>query len=96
MSVRQCPDCKTDLTPIHVLDETGRNGQRDGLMYALASARRSIWTGQYPVQGMLHGFLCGECGRVLFYADRSWGGLPLAAEQPNPAANQLPRPADEQ
>lgn len=96
MSVRLCPDCKTELTPIHVLDDVGRHGHRDGLMYALASAKRSLWTGEYPMEGMLHGFLCRDCGRVLLYAERSWGGLPLPSNSGEPAPDQTTPPADEQ
>ncbi len=66
---RTCPECDRKLTVIHVIDKKGLGTTQHGILeYAVGDTERIRWTGQFPVEGELHGYLCDGCGRVLFYA----------------------------
>jgi hypothetical protein len=83
MSNRHCPDCGLALTPILLV-----------FPYSLITAKPNLWTGVYPVEGKVSGFLCGSCGRVTFYAQTAKDSLPLpACEAPAAPSDDLPRPA---
>ena len=71
MSARRetCPDCDRTLTAIQVIDKKGIGITPHGVLeYAVSEAKRSKWTGQFPVQGSVHAHMCDDCGRVLLYA----------------------------
>ena len=95
MSHRLCPDCKIELAPIRILDGLGDQGHGSALQYASPAAKRNIWSGRYPVQGAIGGFLCGECGRVLLYAELPADRLPLPADAGEPIPGRLPGVAGE-
>ena len=90
---QECPDCGGPLTPIRVIDDAGNQGHSLGLKYTTLDAKRSAWNGRYPIVGAVHARLCGECGRVLLYAERDRDRLPLPGEAPAPDAAGLPLPS---
>jgi predicted RNA-binding Zn-ribbon protein involved in translation (DUF1610 family) len=82
MSNRRCPDCGLPLIAIRLV-----------FPYSLITSKPSLWTGAYPVEGTVSGFLCGECGRVTFYARTATDSLPLSAGEPTEVeTDDLPRP----
>lgn len=83
MSKRQCAECGLTLTAIRL-----------EFPYSLITSKPSLWTGVYPVEGKVSAFLCGECGRVTFYARTATDSLPLPAdEEAAVEPDDLPRPA---
>ncbi len=76
-TTRTCPDCKTPLTKIQVIDRLGGTTAESGLIFldAQASTKVSVWSGNViNRQGRVHGHLCNDCQRVLFYAEMEGGG----------------------
>ena len=64
-----CPDCDRKLGAIQIIDKKGLGITPHGVLeYAVVEATRSKWTGQVPVEGNLHAYMCDGCGRVLLYA----------------------------
>ena len=93
MPERRCPDCLVELEPIALLD-IAAHGQVTGISYTATDAKRSVWTGLYPVKGTVNGFMCLECGRVLLYAQVPKDLLPIpAAAGAESDASGLPRPS---
>jgi len=75
---RQCPDCKTHLEPIKILDATaGPNGfgQYKGgalhiqLSYAAPDAQPSWFTRTIQREGIVQGYICPQCARILLYGE---------------------------
>ena len=65
-----CPDCSRALTAIQIIDKKGVGITPHGVLeYAVSEAKRSNWTGQFPVEGRIHAYMCDGCGRVLLYAE---------------------------
>jgi hypothetical protein len=75
MRKRNCPECKTALRPIKILDAThsvtgsAPTGHFE-LAYAAPDAERSFFMKKIEQQGTLRGMLCPDCGRALLYAVR--------------------------
>ena len=69
-SMKQCPDCKTALTAITVLDHQGGATPKQGLSYTVGEApKKSLWSGGIKnLAGVVHAYLCESCTRVLFFA----------------------------
>lgn len=63
---RECPDCRGTLCRIRLIDKTHYQAHAE-LEYTVPAARRSFWMGQYPVEGRVVTYMCGECGRLLLY-----------------------------
>jgi hypothetical protein len=57
------------MTAIRVLDNTGGIGTPGHceLGYTVPDAKRSVWTGFFPVEGTVAAFMCEGCGRILLY-----------------------------
>jgi len=74
---RSCPDCECTLRPIRMLDATypgmllryGKGGMHVTLSYAAPGARASWFTGTVPCEGVVRGWICPECGRILLYGE---------------------------
>lgn len=66
---RTCSDCDGALTAIQLIDKRGRGtGVVHGVLEdAVGEAKRSMCTGKFPVEGEVHAYMCGGCGRVLLY-----------------------------
>ncbi len=63
-----CPDCDRALAAIQIIDKKGAwLAAHTVLEYAVGESKRSEWTGQFPVQGRVHAYMCDGCGRVLLY-----------------------------
>lgn len=73
MKDRRCPDCDIELTPIKIIDQLGGSSARVGLSFTTgAKPKFSAWSGGVKNQeGAVHGFLCDQCDRVLWYAERA-------------------------
>lgn len=76
--LRNCPDCKKELQPIQMIDSgAGPNpaGYPAGgamhvqLSYAAPDAKPSWSLGAIKREGIVRGYLCGQCGRILLYAE---------------------------
>jgi hypothetical protein len=55
---RSCPDCGGVMHGIKILDRGGRYNfasETDVIEYAVPEARRSFWTGRFPVEGRVGG-----------------------------------------
>ena len=66
---KTCPDCDRTLTAIQIIDKKGVGITPHGVLeYAVSEAKRNKWTGQFPVEGSLHAYMCDGCGRALLYA----------------------------
>jgi len=76
-STRPCPDCQCSLRPIRILDAThmgvGKALQKGSmhvtLSYASPDAKPSWFTGTVPREGVVRGWICPECGRILLYGE---------------------------
>jgi hypothetical protein len=70
-----CPDCHTPTEPIRLLDATALGGmsgqgiQHVDLAYAAPDARASFFLHQVPGLGIVRGFICPKCGRILLYGE---------------------------
>lgn len=73
---RLCPDCKTQLEAIKILDATaGPNGfgQYKGgalhiqLSYAAPESQPSWFTRTIQREGIVQGYICPKCARILLY-----------------------------
>ena len=65
-----CPDCKSELHPIRLVDATdrawGEGTYRVELTYAAYEAPNR-WFGGIPPSGRVEGRMCPNCGRILLY-----------------------------
>lgn len=75
---RLCPDCKTPLEAIKILDATaGPNGfgqykggaQHIQLSYAAPEAQPSWITRTIQREGIVQGYICPQCARILLYGE---------------------------
>src|SRR5439155_19968848 len=74
---RSCPDCRCSLRPIRVLDATapgplirrGKGATHVTLSYAAPDAKPSWFTASVPREGVVRGWICPECGRILLYGE---------------------------
>ena len=76
---RSCPDCEGVLQPIKVLDATHPNWDGEGeqhieLSFAAPDATRSFFSSKIPRLGVVKGFICPGCGRILFYGEKTGDG----------------------
>ena len=62
-----CPDCDTELEAIKLIDNADR-GTHTLMSYAAGDADRSVFLGQFPVEGRIVAEMCPSCGRVLLHA----------------------------
>jgi hypothetical protein len=71
-NAKTCPDCARSMNAIRILDNTAKNAGfpvHTDLSYAVSEAKRSIWTGLFPVEGTVAAYMCGGCGRILLYGE---------------------------
>lgn len=73
---RTCPDCDGVLQPIKMIDATEPTLDREGgshveLSFAAPDATRSFFLGRIPRLGVVKGFICPSCGRILFYGAKT-------------------------
>ena len=78
MSDRKCPDCQSNLAPVHMVDR-GDGDAHHEMMYA--STEPQGWFVSYLFEGLIKGFMCGVCGRILLYGEP----IPSDDEPPKPA-----------
>ena len=65
---RKCPDCGCVVLDIKIVTrEATYRTQSTFLKYTVPEAKRSIWTGAYPIEGDIVAYMCDSCGRVLLY-----------------------------
>ena len=73
--VRNCPDCKTTMQPTRLIDATSMQGLHHkgvahvDLAYAAPDAQPSAFLGEVPSLGVVRGFICPDCGRILLYGE---------------------------
>ena len=73
-----CPDCEGRLQPIKLIDATNRfagrgelGTQHIELSYAAPDATPSFFLDRIPRLGVVKGFICPSCGRILLYGESS-------------------------
>ena len=71
---RACPDCDGALEPIRLIDATTGSWDGEGaahieLSFAASDATRSFFSGKIPRLGVVKGFICTVCGRILLYGE---------------------------
>jgi len=66
----KCPDCDEELRKISLLDQISGAKVNVGIEYTLDEAPvNSMWSGRITnAAGVVHGWLCPRCSRVLLYA----------------------------
>ena len=64
---KACSDCGGKATEIRLIDKGFGHGSHQDLDYALAEAKRSVWTSQFPLAGKVAAFMCNQCGRISLY-----------------------------
>lgn len=67
---RQCPECRADMHEIRIIDkgdEQVLHAVHHELEYTVGEAKRSAWTGRFPVVGKVVAYMCQQCGRVALY-----------------------------
>jgi hypothetical protein len=65
---RDCPDCEGTLHEVKLLDQAHASMHVGPLEYALPEAKRSMWSGRFPVAGTVQAYLCEDCGRIFLYS----------------------------
>ena len=75
----ECPDCASTLQPIKLIDATHPGFDQQGaqhvqLAYAAPEATRSFFLGKTPTLGIVKGFICPSCGRILLYGENTTAG----------------------
>jgi hypothetical protein len=66
--MRQCPSCEVSLVPIKVVDRA-QGPINVGFTYTIDDPKRSAWSGAIKNSvGVVQGYLCPQCDRVLFFA----------------------------
>jgi hypothetical protein len=82
--VRTCVECQGSMSPIVVMDVApgvARRAVAGPLTYRLPDDRVSFWSGKYPTQGVVQGYMCAGCGRIALYG-RAPDAEPGAAADP--------------
>ena len=64
---RTCPECKGTMRQVRLLDRTIE--KEVDVEYTVPEAKRSFWTGLYPVEGKVVAFMCDTCGRMSLYGE---------------------------
>jgi hypothetical protein len=75
---RKCPECQGMMKEIDIIDKTvygsvfgGLNiPQQAQLEYVVPGAKRSVWTGNLPIEGKVSAVMCQACGRILLYGQQ--------------------------
>lgn len=62
-----CPDCKSEMRPIKLVDSTGEHHSHQQLGYAAGEAERSWFFGRYPEEGKVAAKMCPSCGRIILH-----------------------------
>ena len=70
---RACPDCRGDMRPIRLVDNTGRDRRHEPLRYAAGDAEQGLFWGRYPLAGEVEAVTCVGCGRIVLYGRRGEG-----------------------
>jgi hypothetical protein len=69
-----CPDCKSDMRPITLIDDGGMNKQHK-LRYAIGTKIKhwpmSLFMGRYTEAGEVNARMCPSCGRIVLHASPS-------------------------
>jgi hypothetical protein len=59
------------MSPIVIIDKVGMqyysNATKQEMEYRQPDDKQSFWTGKFPTTGKVHGFMCGDCGRIALY-----------------------------
>jgi hypothetical protein len=81
----ECPDCRSPLKPVRIVDATGR-GMGAGishveLSYASVMSTQSQLSGTVSISGVVRAKLCETCGRIILYGTTTAGGLPKELEE---------------
>lgn len=63
---KTCSDCGEGLAEIRLIDK-GHFATHNDVEYALAEAKRGVWTGNFDVEGKVAAFMCPKCGRIAHY-----------------------------
>ena len=64
----ECRTCREPMSEITLLDRIHTSGAHTTyLEYTVPVARRSFWSGRYPVEGEIDAFLCERCGEVRLF-----------------------------
>jgi hypothetical protein len=63
---RRCPDCKGPTHEIRLIDKAHGSFHTD-FEYSVPEAKKSFWTGAYPIEGKVVAFLCDACGRIQLF-----------------------------
>ena len=70
--MNNCPDCKSKLSKVKIIDATASNFSGDAahttLKYAAPDADQSFFTGKIKSLGEVRAHLCVGCGRMFLYA----------------------------
>lgn len=71
-----CPDCQGSMQPIKLIDAThpgwdSKGVQHVGLSYAAPDATKSHFVGRIESLGVVKGFICPDCGRIVLYGEPS-------------------------
>ena len=69
-----CPDCNGAMQPIRFIDATEPGLAEAGVMhkelhYAAPDAEPSFFMQTVPTLGIVRGFICGKCGRILLHGE---------------------------
>ncbi|QDU44354.1 hypothetical protein [Symmachiella dynata] len=62
---KPCPDCDGTLKAVRLIDKAFNT--HENVEYTVPEAKRSFWSGQFPIEGKVAAFMCDSCGRMLFY-----------------------------
>jgi hypothetical protein len=62
----KCFECGGQLQEVKLIDRADGNAHTT-TVYAAQEAKRSKWTGEFPVEGRVLSFLCSGCGRIALY-----------------------------
>jgi hypothetical protein len=70
---RRCPDCKVELRRINVVDRGDSSKAYVGFDFTVdhEAPRMGAFDKVVNASGVVHGYLCPSCDRVLFYAARA-------------------------
>ena len=61
----QCPECKTPMHEIRIIDKGDEHIlPHHELEYTVAEAKRSAWTGRFPIVGKVVAYMCQQCGQI--------------------------------
>jgi hypothetical protein len=64
-SQRRCPDCGGEMRGIKLLERSHLN-QLVQLKYTAEDAEKG-WFSDYPVEGLVRGWMCRSCQRIVLY-----------------------------